>query len=474
MKNFFKRIGQKFKMMDNVTRIVFALFVVLAIASSVLAFGFVRNFTSSMTILNLPGAPILENIVGSDGEEESGAAQSSAQSVAATPEPWDGSSRVTVLLMGLDYNDWRAGDTPHSDTLMLLTIDPVNKTAAMMSIPRDMWVNIPGFDYGRINEAYFDGESYNLPGGGAELARQTVEQFIGVPVQYYAVLDFYAFIDLIDEVGGVELVPDQDVVVEKFGGSEEQTLIAGEKYTLDGALALAYARERHTSGGDVDRARRQQQVIMAFRKRILKYQDLPEFIAKLPAIYADLSSGIYTNMSLSDAVQLGVLALQLDVNNISRAVIDYDMVLQMSSPNGEAILKPIPDKIRALRDEVFSSGGTISPMAVASTDSSLVKDEAASVVVWNGSGDSALGNTTADYMRSQGVNIIQVGDVSYTSATKIEIFNGKPYTVNYLSQLLGVASANIWNSYDPSAGTDIRVTLGGDWAANNTLSQATQ
>jgi LCP family protein required for cell wall assembly len=358
--------------------------------------------------------------------------------------------------------------------MMLLTIDPVNKTAAMMSIPRDMWVNIPGFDYGRINEAYFDGESYNLPGGGPELARQTVEQFIGVPVQYYAVIDFLTFIDLINEVGGVEVSPTENVTVEKFGGSEEQTLIAGEKYTLDGALALAYARERHTSGGDVDRAMRQQEVIMAFRRRILKYNDIPEFIAKIPAIYEDLSSGIRTNMNLSDALQLGVLALQLDVHKIERAVIDYTMVTQVITPNGESVLKPVPDKIRALRDEIFASGGTISPMAVASADSTLVKDEAASVVVWNGSGDSALGNATAEYMRGQGVNVIQVGDVSYTPATKIEIFNGKPYTVNFLSQMMGVASANIWNSYDPNAGTDIRVTLGGDWAANNTLSQPAQ
>ncbi len=468
MKNFFKRIGQRFKLMDNVTRVVFALFVVLAIVTAVVAFGFVRNFTSSMTILNLPGAPILENMIGGDseaGEEIS----SSGQAAVATPEPWDGSSRVTILLMGLDYRDWSAGDTPHSDTMMLLTIDPVNNTAAMMSIPRDIWVNIPGFDYGRINEAYFLGESYNLPGGGPELARQTVEQFIGVPVQYYAVVNFQAFINLVDEVGGVEIVPDENVKIEKFGGSEEQILIAGEKYTLDGALALAYARERHTSGGDVDRAKRQQEVIMSFRKRILKYQDIPEFISKLPAIYQDISSGIFTNMDLSDAIKLGALALQLDVNNISRAVIDYDMVIQTSSPAGEAILKPIPDKIRALRDQVFATGGTIGPMAGSSTDPNMVREEAAGLVIWNGSGDSALGNRTADYLRSMGVNVIQIGDVGYSSATKIEIFNGKPYTVNFLSQLMGVASANIWNSYDPAAGTDIRITLGGDWAANNAL-----
>ena len=150
--------------------------------------------------------------------------------------------------LGLDYNDWRAGDTPHSDTMILLSVDPITKTASMLSLPRDLWVNIPGFGYGRINEAYFNGEAYNLPGGGAELARQTVEQFIGVPVQYYAVIDFDAFIAFIDEIGGVVVQPDQYVKIEKFGGGQEETLEPGKMYTLDGGLALAYARERHTQG----------------------------------------------------------------------------------------------------------------------------------------------------------------------------------------------------------------------------------
>jgi len=467
MKNFFKRIILKFKLMDTLTKIFFVVFVVLAIVTSLVAFNFVRNFTSSMTILNLPGAPILQNLFDNNGEAVSSGISQAAD--VATPEPWDGSSRVTILLMGLDYNDWRAGETPHSDTMMLLTIDPVNKTAAMMSLPRDLWVNIPGFDYGRINEAYFDGEIYKLPGGGPELARQTVEQFIGVPIPYYVVMDFTAAIKIIDEIGGIQVEPFQDVKVEKFGGGEQQELLAGHSYTIDGALALAYARERHTAGGDVDRARRQQEVILALRRRILKYQDLPIFISKIPAIYRDLSSGIRTNLSINDAVQLGVLALSLDAKNISQNVINYEMVIQATSPNGEAILKPIPDKIRALRDEVFASGGTMAPMAIASSDTTLVKEETASVVIWNGSGNSALGTRTNDYLKSQGINVVQLADVDYSSATKIEIFNGKPYTVNYLSQLMGVASANIWNSYDPAAGTDIRITLGGDWAANNTL-----
>jgi LCP family protein required for cell wall assembly len=262
----------------------------------------------------------------------------------------------------------------------------------MLSIPRDLWVNIPGFDYGRINEAYFNGEAYNLPGGGAELARQTVEQFIGIPVHYYAVIGFDAFIDFIDEIGGVIVTPDQYVKIEKFGGGQEQILEPGKMYALDGALALAYARERHTEGGDVDRASRQQEVILAIKHRILKYQNLPGLIAKAPALYQDISSGISTNLNLQEAIQLGLLGLQLDTSSIRQGIINYDMVIPTTSPDGEKILKPIPDKIRILRDELFANSGSGAPLAVPSENSTLVKDEAATVVIWDGSNQGGLGD----------------------------------------------------------------------------------
>ena len=467
MKNIFKRFGHNIRAMDSLTRIVFIVFLILALVTGVVAFSFTRNLTSSMTILNLPGIAF-DN--GQTKVQPGAAAASGSQASAITPEPWDGTNRVTILIMGLDYRDWLSGDTPHSDTMILLSIDPINKSASMLSIPRDSWVNIPGFGYGRINEAYFNGAAYKLPGGGPELARQTVEQFIGVPVQYYGVIDFGAFIKFIDEIGGVQVKPDEPVTIEKFGGGQEQVLEAGKNYTLDGELALAYARERHTSGGDVDRAKRQQAVILAVRRRILKYENLPELIAKAPALYQDLSAGIITNLNVPDAIKLGVLVLQLDANNIKRGVIDYNMVIQTKSPQGEAILKPIPDKIRVLRDELFATAGSKSPIAAPNPGSTLVKDEAAKVVIWDGSGVPGLADRTAEYLRGQGINVIQVGDAGgYASGTKIEIFNGKPNTVNFLAQLMGVASANIWNTYDPSQGLDVRITLGGDWAQNNKL-----
>ncbi len=466
----FKKFTQKIRNMDKLTKVVMIVFIVLAITTSIVTFVFIKNLTAGMTILDLPGVPILDAIIGQDS---SGISQPASGPGIATPEPWDGKSRVTILILGLDYtnyDNWRAGETHHSDTMILLSVDPITNTASMLSIPRDLWVNIPGFDYGRINEAYFNGDAYNLPGGGPELARQTVEQFIGIPVHYYAVIGFDAFIEFIDEIGGVKVTPDQHIKIETFGRGQEEILEPGKTYTLDGALALAYARERHTEGGDVDRARRQQEVILSIKQRILQYQNLPDLIAKAPALYQDLSAGISTNLDLQKAIQLGLLALQLDTSSIKKGIINYDMVIPTTSPNGEQILKPIPDKIRILRDELFANSGSGAPIAVPAENSTLVRDEAATVVIWDGSNQGGLGDRTLAYLQSQGINILQVADAGeYYPATKIEIFNGKPYTVAFLAQTMGVASANIWNTYDPSAGVDIRITLGGDWAANNQL-----
>jgi len=465
MKKFFSKIAQQFKAMDKITRVVFIVFMALAITTSVVAYGMVRQFTSTMTILDLPGIPLLNNP--QDDEDES--FSQLAQPGVALPEAWDGKSRVTILLMGLDYSDWRGGETPHSDTMILLSVDPVSRTASMLTIPRDMWVNIRGFGYGRINEAYFNGEAFNLPGGGPEMARQTVEQFIGVPVQYYAVIYFDAFIRFIDEIGGITVTPDEPVTIEREGSVQQEVLQPGKAVTLDGELALAYVRERKTSGGDVDRSRRQLESILAIRNRILKYESLPELIAKAPVLYNEISSGIRTNLDLKQAIQLGVLGIQLDANNIKKGVIDYNMVTLATSPSGEKILKPITDQIRVLRDDLFATG-TKGPMAQPAPDSTLVKDEAARIVLLDGIGDPDFTNRTAVYLRSQGMNVIQVEDAGgYTAGSRIEIFNGKPHSVKYLAELMNIPSNNIWNTYDPGAGLDIRVTIGGDWAQNNSL-----
>ncbi len=170
----------------------------IVIAVALAGFFLVRGLASCWTLTPLPGsAPSNFGTVAGSGLDgptinEQGTPIAPVEdlppaiSIPASnlPPAWDGASRITVLIIGLDYRDYVANEgPPRSDTMMLLTIDPLTKTAGMLSIPRDMWVNIPGYGYGRINMAYFYGEGSKLPGGGPELARKTVEQFIGVPME---------------------------------------------------------------------------------------------------------------------------------------------------------------------------------------------------------------------------------------------------------------------------------------------------
>ncbi len=131
--------------------------------------------------------------------------------------------------------------------MIVLTIDPVSRTAGMLSIPRDMWVSIPGFNYNRINAAYTTGELFKLPGGGPALTIKTVEDFLGIPIQYYAQIDFTAFEKMIDDIGGICLnVPvkvDAGVLFE-YGTTVVEHGLPVTKDRIQKLHAMIYAIQR--------------------------------------------------------------------------------------------------------------------------------------------------------------------------------------------------------------------------------------
>jgi len=456
---------------DRLTIILMIAFLVLAVATAIVAFIVVRNLVLSWKMTDLPGVP---QIMGSNGEiilpQGSEAVVPLQPASGPTPQPWDGKSRVTLLLLGLDYRDWEAGETPRSDTMILMTIDPISNTAGILSIPRDMWVNIPGFDYGKINTAYYLGEIYKLPGGGPGLAMKTIEEFLGTPVQYYAVVDFLSFAKFIDHLGGLDIHVREEITIDPIGPGNTIHLYPGVQ-TLNGQEALAYARARYTEGGDFDRSKRQQEVIMAIRYQILTLNMLPTLIAKAPQIYNDISSGIRTNLNLQQVIQLAILASQIPEENIKRGVIGPpDQVEIGMSPDGLSILIPIHDKIRLLRDEIFTTGGPVGPATVNQDPAELMKAEQARVVVLNGSGLDGLAERTGQYLLSLGVNVVGTSnaDQQYGNTTII-VKNGKPFTARYLADLMKVGTDNIYQRYDPDAGWDIEVIVGNTWANNNPM-----
>jgi polyisoprenyl-teichoic acid--peptidoglycan teichoic acid transferase len=384
----------------------------------------------------------------------------------ATPVPWNGTDRVTILIMGLDYRDWEAGSSaPRSDSMMLVTVDPVAHTAGMLSIPRDLWVEIPGFEHNRINTAYFLGQSYNLPGGGPALAMKTVENLLGVPVPYYAVIEFSAFEQMIDEIGGIEVLVPERIKISPLG--RRSLWLDAEGNHLDGAQALAYARARKTEGGDFDRALRQQQVVLAVWDRVMGFDMIPTLVTRAPALYQELQRGILTNMSFDQMISLGLLVSQIDKKEIRRGVISPpDMVLLQKLPDGADVLKPVPDRIRELRDEIFTNTSALAPSVPVADPIEAAKQETARLAVHNGSGIEGLATQTSDFLKAQGLNVIEVGNADRLDyeVSRILVHSDRfPYTVRYLAGLLHLSESQILNQVVPDSPMDIVVILGRDW-----------
>lgn len=473
---------------DRVTAVILTVFAVLAVATAIIAFMLVKNVVAGWVMPDVPGAPVDVN-----ADPNSLAVPNGAQASQPLQSPdgpaakaWDGSRRVTALLMGLDFRDWEAGEpASRTDSMMLLTYDPVSNTAGMLSIPRDMWVYIPGFDYAKINTAYYLGEINNLPGGGPALAVQTVEQFLGVPIDFYAQIDFNSFIKFIDEIGCIDLKVRVPITIDPLGQGNTKTLQPGTQ-PLCGADALAYARQRHTDGGDFDRALRQQEVILAVRNQIFNLGKLPELISKSPKLYADIASGLRTNLTLSQVVQLAVAAQKVPKQNIKQGIIGTDDTQIAMSADGLSILIPVPDNIRKTRDSIFANGGPVAPVVLAPTSANpelqtpsadatavpvpiadlgaLMAAEQARIMVQNGTQTGGLAEKAGEYFRSSGLNVVGTGnaDQQYSQITLVD-YTGKPYTMKFLAEMMKVSNDHIFSRYDPNQVGDIAVIVGDNW-----------
>lgn len=260
---------------------------------------------------------------------------------------WPGQERVTILLMGTDARPSDQGYRTRTDTMMLLMIDPRTQHASILSIPRDLYVDVPGQGLNRINTAYVY--------GGGQLAVDTIEYNLGIPVDYYVVVDFNVLVTLVDEIGGIDINVPKTIYDPEFPdqnyGYDPFYIEAGQQH-LDGATALKYARTRHADN-DYERARRQQAVVMAIRDKILSVDMLPTLIQKAPALYAALSNNITTDMRLEDMISLARLAEEVTDENIRRGVIDSNYVNGYYTPQGSSVLIPDREKVSELLHYVF-------------------------------------------------------------------------------------------------------------------------
>lgn len=379
--------------------------------------------------------------------------------------PWEGRNRVSILLLGIDQRCDEDGAT-HTDSMMVLTIDPVGLSAAVLSLPRDLWVEIPDFGVDRINQANYYGEIYEYPGGGQALAVQTVETLLGVPIDYYVAVNFEAFVEVVDLVGGINMEIPEAIndpnYPDRCYGYDPFSIAAGEQH-LDGETALKYARTRATFGGDVDRAARQQAVILAVRQQVFDLNNLTQLIAQAPLLWQTSQENVRTNMTLDEAIQLALLAQDIPRDSIRTAVLNFDYVYNEITPDGRQVLVPVRENIRQLRDQLFAPPAI--PTPVIENLPALMAAEDARVAVLNGTPEFGLAASTQEYLQSFGIDVVEIGnaDASTYLTSQIITYGSYPNTSRYLTQLMHVPPLNVSSGTNPDGNYDILIIIGNDW-----------
>ena len=379
----------------------------------------------------------------------------------------DGAARgkINLLVMGLDRRPTE-GDAPtRTDTIFIVTIDSETKTAGILGIPRDSWVEIPlrdgtGFYQSRINTVFATGELQGYRGGGPALVKQVIERNIGISIDHYVVIDFEGFVDIIDELGGIDVYVEQEVNDPTYSRTE----LPGDYYPLhfevgeqhmDAQTALDYSRTRFDSS-DLDRINRQQQVIFAAVDKALERRLVSA--DSLTNLWSKYKGAIDTDINDLQTPGFAALAAQIDPARIIALSLGAATVAY-TTPAGEAVLLIDKEIVRDLVDALFSD--------------QLLSEEAAHVEIQSGVAASGLAGNVVAYLEEAGfssrsLTAATTVDGQVQPLTEIIDFSGKEHTVERLASLLGVAPEQIREGEDgdrslstiPDA--DVVVILGAD------------
>ncbi len=211
---------------------------------------------------------------------------------------------VTILLLG---HDLRPGedDIPRTDAVMLVRVERDTSRIALLSLPRDLWVSIPGYGHDRINTAYRKGELRGPPGNGMAVARRTISNLLGIRIDYVALVGFEGFIGVIDALGGVTVNVETELYDAEFPTMDYGYTVAhflpGPQH-MDGITALTYSRTRHPDS-DFMRIRRQQTMLVSIGRRLRERGDLQNLLAA-EEITAALVGFVSTDMPQEEIVAL--------------------------------------------------------------------------------------------------------------------------------------------------------------------------
>ena len=404
-------------------------------------------------------------------------------------------SRINILLLGSDERI-DGEEPPRTDTLLLLTLDLRRRTAGMISLPRDLWVPIPGYNLtSKINTAYAIGEQRGYPFGGVQLVKDTVSSFIGQPVQYYVQADFNGFVRFVDEIGGITIHVPQTIYDPEYPtvdyGYQTFYLEAGTRI-LDGQTALKYARTRNMDS-DYGRAARQQQLIRAIADKVISADMIPTLITRAPQLLSSTWGSVRTDMPLQTAAEIAhfVRSNPFEVNTL---VLDDRYGEESYSENGAWILLPDRDLIRpelkrffdpslgpnSVADSAAEPLPQIQPRTRASAEvgsrellaadvNSDVRVMAAREVrleILNGTGQAGIAALARRQLEASGWRVVSIGDADRSDYqhTLLVNYNTDETLVRELGRQLNLAASlySLPGLLIPES-TDLRIVIGEDF-----------
>lgn len=360
----------------------------------------------------------------------------------------EGDGRVNVLLVGIGGAEQPRGPDL-TDTLIIASIDPVTNKAELLSIPRDLWVRIPGNGARKINEAYFHGIEESSAQSleqqqrdGLALLEKTVQPIIGVPIHYYVLLDYAAFRGAVNAVGGVDAyVPEKLAVSERLwddGTGRHYNLNVSEgQQNFDGTKALFFSRSRKTSvGGDFTRAERQRLMLVALKDKVLSAGTFANPVAVV-GLLDSLGDNIYTNFDTGSIKCLYTQLSQIPSNEIKSLDLATppDDLLVGGSIGNSSIQRP--------KEGLFEYADLHAFIRKKLPDGFLARENSP-VAVYNATDKEGVATAQADLLKSYGYNVTTVDSISTSNPSRtivVDLSGGDDkYTRNYLQKRYGVVA----------------------------------
>jgi len=335
-------------------------------------------------------------------------------------------NRVNILIVGCDEIE----NYGRADTIVFLSISPKTKDVLILSIPRDTRVEIPERGMDKINHAYAF--------GGKKLISETVSLFLDMPIHFYAIADFIGFVNIIDELGGVEIDVEKEMhYVDKAGGLDIN--LSPGKQILDGEKSLQYIRFRQDKLGDLGRIKRQQKLALAVIEKMMNFDS----IAKIPQISEGMNEYIETDIKVQDAIALANLFKGTNQEKFNVETVQGEPVYI----KGVSYLEPDVEKVRQrVKSLVYSENSGMK------------------VEVLNGNATSGIAHKIAKDLEMQGFEVVNIGNADNFNyeKTKIIVYSKEINLDSEFKKLF--KDYEIVKEYQTNTNSDLVIILGKDMA----------